>query len=266
MEHQWSQYPQKHQQDDFLEFSHPHNTMNSVAVVPPTTSLYPETDTLQQLKHGFSKMMMTMERLEQRLNRLEQTTNQILKNQQETLQVPFMSQSEIDRARQVAEQMEQDSSVAKQLQAAYNKEIELRKSMSSYPIQQNQQKMADCPICGVRVNPMDLEVHVDQCLEMFSNDPKKEAEVKDTKKKIESGFFSKLFKKTETTKVVTTQTATAPIHGGNNQEMSQGYYPPFAYPPFPNQPMQPAPNMPMMMPMYMYPSYPHTHITTALQE
>jgi len=65
------------------------------------------------------------------------------------------------------------------------------------------------------VNQVDLEVHVDACLEMFSNDPKKEAEVRDTKKKVENGFFSKLglMKKTKTetttTKVISTHPSSA---------------------------------------------------------
>jgi len=281
MEH-WSNNMPSYPQDDLL-FSQPQqpnpsmSTNSIVSSVVAPSSLYPE-DTLQQLKHGFSKMMMTMERLEQRLTRLEQTTTSILKNQQETLQVPFMSQTDIDRARQAAEQLEQDTSVAKQLQAAYNKEVELRKNKSSSH-QSMSMQLSECPICGTRVSQMDLEVHVDQCLEMFSNDPKKEAQVQDTKKKIESGFFSKLFKKTETTKVVTTQSATAPMHhdmrnDGQQEGMIPGpnFYPPFAYPPPFNHQMQ-APNghgMPMMMPMYMhpsmYPQYPQSHMTTSLQE
>jgi len=268
--------------------------MNSVPnnMVTTSNSLYPDTDSLQQLKVGMAKMMQTMERLEQRLNRVEQTTTQILKTQQETLQVPFMSQSELDKARQVAEQMEQDTNVAKQLQAAYNKETEVRKNASSSTTvsQYHSPSLTDCPICGVRVSQADLEVHVDNCLEMFSNDPKKEAQVRETKKKMETGFFGKFFKstKTETTKVVSTthqtSSATAPIPSDNshNEAMMSmpNIYPPFGYPyttHHPHSPPQVHPNSnhsninnggmpPMMMPMYMYPSYPATHMTTHLQE
>lgn len=268
--------------DEFSEFNNNTTTMSSVQPVqpvPPSTGLYPDADALQSLKNGFAKMMSTMERLEQRLNRLEITTNQILKNQQETLQVPFMSQAEIDKARQVAEQLEQDTNVAKQLQAAYNKETEVRKHASPY---QSQYMMSsDCPICGVRVNQFDLEAHVDQCLQMFSNDPKKEAQVKETKKKVESGFFSKLFKGP---KIVDSEKpsskASSSTPSGNNRDidtpdermMNNGYPYPFAYPPFPGNPhgphghgMVPPPNMPMMMPMYMYPQYPQSHMTTHLE-
>jgi len=289
MEH-WPNY-----QDDFVDFKSPTSNPNVVSSIPPSTSnslatistpIYPEVDALLQLKQGFSKMMMTMERLEERISRVERTTNQILKNQQETLQVPFMSQGDLDKARQVAEQMEQDTVVAKQLQAAYNKEIELRKKQTQ--TQQHQSViLSDCPICGVRVNQMDLEVHVDNCLQMFSNDPRKAEEVKDTRKKVESGFFARLFKtntstKTTETKVTTTTQSSTPTDN-YHEGMIPNYYPPpshtshhpqFGYPQFSPPPSSMnmthhgnnSNGMPMMMPMYMYPSYPATHMTTQLQE
>jgi len=144
---------------------------------------------LKQLTVGFNRMLGILERLEHRIQNVEQTTNQILKNQQESFQVPFMSQSDIDQARSAAELLERDSSVAKQLQAAYNKEAEVRRNNFSAS-----QSLVECPICGVRVNGVDIEVHVDQCLEMFSNDPKKETQVQDAKKKIDQGFFSRFIK------------------------------------------------------------------------
>jgi len=258
-----------------------HSTSNSLVPMNSTDrSFEMDNDTLQQLKVGFAKMMATLERLEQRIQRVEQTTSLILKNQQEVFQVPFMSQTEIDQARQAAEQLERDSSVAKQLQAAYNKEVEVKKNLVH--VQNNSMALYECPICGVRVNAMDLEVHVDNCLEMFSNDPKKEAQVQDVKKKMDQGFFSRFMKtskKTETTTKVTTtstssardpQSATAPLLGDQEGMMNgqQGYFNPgFAYPPFASPHMSPnQTHPPMMMPMYMYPSYPATHMTTSLQE
>jgi len=242
----------------------------------------PTQETLQQLKVGFVKMMSTLERLEQRISRVEQTTSQILKTQQETLQVPFMSQTEVNQARRVAEQMEQDTNVAKQLQAAFNKEVEVKKNVTrTTSYNHTPMQLSECPICGVRVNQVDLEVHVDACLEMFSNDPKKEVEVRDTKKKVESGFFQKLgiLKKTKTetttTKVISNHpsSATAPLlsdHEGLMQHNPNFYSGGFAYPPFPHNSAingQGNSNMPpMMMPMYMYPTYPSTHMTTHLQE
>jgi len=226
-------------------------------------------DTLQQLKLGFAKIMTVLERLEQRITKVEQTTSQILKNQQEVFQVPFMSQTEIDQARNIAEQLERDNTVAKQLQAAFNKETELKKSRGN--------ALHECPICGVRVNDVELEVHVDKCLEMFSNDPKKEAQLKDAKTKIESGFFSKVFglnkvNKTETTTTTTktvSQSAIPPTFSMEHDAMgnpNQNMYGYGGYSPYQGSPrMSPnmSPNMnggnaPMMMPMYMYPSYPVT--------
>jgi len=163
--------------------------------------------------------------------------------------------------------------VAKQLQAAYNKEIEVKKNMGSTNASYHMPAQhSDCPICGVRVNVMDLEVHVDNCLQMFSNDPKKQVEVRDTKQKMEKGFFGKLWNfnsvqktKTETTKVTTTQSS-AP-HEIHNEGMQNFYPSPYGYPQFPSHPHQGPNGMPpMMMPMYMYPSYPSTHMTTQLQE
>jgi len=222
---------------------------------------------LKQLSMGFNKMMTMLERLEQRVQRVEQSTAQILKNQQETFQVPFMSQSDIDSARQAAELLERDSSVAKQLQAAYNKEVEVRKSLSS-----TSQTKVECPLCGARVSGVDIEVHVDQCLEMFSNDPKKETQVQDAKKKMDQGFFSRFIKstpskktlektETTTTKVVTTTStgkseASAPLLGDPN---NVGFYPtpmPYPFPPAFASPNGQQSPQPMMMPMYMYPSYP----------
>jgi len=275
MDH-WSNVPQ----DDFLEFKPtypqtqvPSNNFVSTALTTnPEKSSYVESDTIEQLKIGFSKMVATMERLEQRLNRVEQTTSLILKNQQETLQVPFMSQSDLDKARQVAEQLEHDTNVAKQLQAAYNKETEVKKNTSGYAYP----TITDCPVCGVKVASMELQAHVEQCLEMFSNDPKKQVQVQETKKKVDQGFFGRMLKfnststKTET-KVTTQHQATA-----SPSDMNEGVTPvspPYAYPNFgyPNMPYQhnqpgntSAPQI--MMPMYMYPSYPHTHMTTHLQE
>jgi len=272
---------------------HQHNPVrsNSGSLVPlghssGNSQSSMDMDTLQQLKAGFVKMMATLERLEQRMQRVEQTTSQILKNQQEVFQVPFMSQTEIDQARNAAEQLERDSSVAKQLQAAYNKEVEVKKTLH---VHGNSMMLYECPICGVRVNSNDLEVHVDNCLEEFSDDPKKEVQVQEVKKKMDQGFFSRFIKtskKTETTKVTTTtssssskdpQSATAPLLGDHEgMNANPGYYHPgFAYPPFPNNGQHPQMTMggnnmqshaPMMMPMYMYPSYPATHMTTSLQE
>jgi len=242
--------------DDFLEFQRKPQTQ---IISSPKVS-YPDIDSIQQLKAGFAKMLTTMERLEQRLNRVEQNTTQILKNQQETLQVPFMSQSDIDKARKVAEQLEQDTNVAKQLQAAYNKEVEVKKSMTPQP---TKVMNSECPICGVRVNQMDLEIHVDNCLEMLSHDPRNQVELKDAKKKIETGFFSKLLKRTTSkteTKIITEESATAPLLSHYSQEtegiMNSGYYPPFSYPQYPQNGHS---NQPVMMPMYMYPSYPPNH-------
>jgi len=220
-----------------------------------------------------TRMMSMLERLEQRINRVEQVSNQILKNQQESFQVPFMSQKEIDTARTLAEQLEQDTTVAKQLQAAYNKEVEVRKHQGGHMMYA---MAADCPICGGRVAQTDLEAHVDQCLEMFSNDPKKETAVKDTKQKVENGFFSRMFNgkhktETTTTKVVQRTSSTTSVPNDSANASANSMYPTYPmYPPgfhpsmmaMPNggQGMQMAmPNgMPMMMPMYMMPGYGQT--------
>lgn len=288
MDHWNNQVPQ----DDFLEFkpTYPHTqsispTPSSVSnsVVVPPSSLYPDPDALQQLKLGFAKMMETMERLEKRLNRVEQTTTQILKNQQETLTVPFMSQSELDKARVVAEQLEQDTNVAKQLQAAYNKETEIKKNLGggqSQIAQYHGYGAQECPLCGARVSQMEIQHHVDQCLGMFQDDPKKQAQVAETKKKVDQGFFGRMLKfnttstKTETKVTTQQQTTAAPSDMTENT-----MHPPYAYPPSfgypqvsyahaPSQHGQPPGNAmaPMMMPMYMYPSYPNTHMTTQLHD
>jgi len=257
-------YHLPHSQDDFFDFEKKNSTFSATSPSlsrrsPTLTQNVPsvpnDNESLQQLKQGLGKVLSTMERLEQRITRLEQTANTILKNQQEVLQVPFMSQVDIDRARLAAEQLEQDSSVAKQLQAAYNKEVEVRKSTSTYSA-----RLSDCPICGVRVNQMELESHVDQCLELFSDDPKKEIQVQETKKKMETGFFGRLFKtttKTETTKVVST--SPPPTSTQRPDSNSQSLYPGYGYNPYPNMNQQSGngQNVPVMMPMYMYPSYPH---------
>jgi len=247
------------------------DTLTQSLVLSPSSS-HRDVETLQKLSIGMAKMIATMERLEQRLNKVEMTTSQILKNQQETLQVPFMSQTEIDKARLVAEQLEQDTNVAKQLQATYNKEIEMRKK--TIVTTNNSVILSECPICGVRVNQMDLEVHVDNCLEMLSHDPKKEQEAK---KKIEQqnpGFFSRFLKKTktyETTKVTTTE-STAPLLSKSESDHNEmtNFYPNYGFMPPQQQGMSHMPpqhhqqqqqhsqgQFPMMMPMYMqYPQYP----------
>jgi len=266
MENHWSSSPNSYvppsTSDDFFEFnkSAPNNSI--VQVSPPQSQASMDSESLNQLKLGFAKMMQTMERLEQRLNRVEQTTNQILKNQQEVLTTPFMSQTELDQARKVAEQLEHDTSVAKQLQAAYNKEVEVRKAAAAM--------MSQCPLCGARVSQLEIESHVDKCLEMFSSDPKKQVEVKETKQKVESGFFSRLYKttssKTEKTKVISNMppSSNTPLlsdqdNGQHQMMVSPGsYYPPqFAYPSYPpysGSPHQPPhqPHPQMIMPMYMY--------------
>eukprot|EP01114_Cavostelium_apophysatum_P023491 TRINITY_DN886_c0_g1_i1.p1 TRINITY_DN886_c0_g1~~TRINITY_DN886_c0_g1_i1.p1 ORF type:complete len:324 (+),score=75.95 TRINITY_DN886_c0_g1_i1:153-1124(+) len=239
-----------------------------VPVQPQQQSSF-DPEALNSMRNTMTRMMSMLERLEQRINRVEQVSNQILKNQQESFQVPFMSQKEIDTARSLAEQLEQDTSVAKQLQAAYNKEVEVRKHSGG---QMMYAMAADCPICGARVNQTDLEMHVDQCLEMFSNDPKKQVEVKDTKQKVESGFFSRMFNKTKTetttsTKVVQrtsstttpsfTNEANSPASSANGMYPAYPMYPPGFHPmAMPNgQGMQMPNGMPMMMPMYMMPGY-----------
>jgi len=243
----------------------PHNPQ------PQVSSQQLVEETLNQLKLGFSKMMSTLERLESRMTKVEQVTTQILKNQQEVLQVPFMSQSDLDNARQAAEQLERDTTVAKQLQAAFNKESEVKRTT----FRQSSQGASDCPICGIRVGNYDLESHVDKCLELFSNDPKKEVQVKETQKKVEQGFFAKMFKgaKTETKETTTTTTktvsthATAPNHEVDQLNQSFNYF--GGYQPYmmgSPQHQHPHGQTPMVMPMYMYPSYPNTHMTTQLQD
>jgi len=248
------------------DYFDPRNTVNSQHMQSIPRQYDPTTEALEQLKAGFSKMMTMLERLEQRITKVEQSTSQILKNQQETLTVPFMSQSEVDQARKIAEQMENDTNVARQLQAAYNKEVEVKKSITSY----TPTLTSECPICGARVSQLDLEAHVDSCLDTFSDDPKKQVEVKETKKKMESGFFSKLIginkttkTKTETTTKITSNqpSATAPLL--SDYDTHHHIYPQF-YPPIQNGTNSNAP--PMMMPMYMYPTYPATHMTTSLQD
>jgi len=231
---------------------------SNLNIVPVQQPSQPSLDqeVLNHLRTGMTRMMAILERLEQRISRVEQSTSQILKNQQESFQVPFMSQKEIDNARQLAEQLEQDSSVAKQLQAAYNKEVEVKKR-SGHPMM-----LAECPVCGARVSQLELEGHVEQCLDMFSNDPKKQVEVKDTKQKMETGFFGKFFNKTKTE----TTTTTKVISRSNSTNMPEqeatphGIYPTYGYPQFMPAPqnMHSINGVPMMMPMYMYPGYPGT--------
>jgi len=258
MENQWSSsYAPPTQSDDFFEFSK--STPSSIVPVPAPSQASVDTESLNQLKLGFSKMMQMMERLETRLNRVEQSTTQILKNQQEVLNAPFISQSELEQARKVAEQMEHDDRVAKQLQAAYNKEVEVRKSTAAYSTM-----MGQCPICGARVNQMELELHVNKCIEMFSSDPKKQVEVKETKQKAEAGFFSRLYKtektKTEKTKVISNMppSSSTPLLSDQDQHgmmvnPSSYYPPPFAYPSYPQYSGSPhQPHQMPMMPMYMY--------------
>jgi len=235
------------------------SALNIVPSIPQPQPSY-DSEVLNHLRNGMTRVMATLERLEQRMNRVEQVTNQVLKNQQESFQVPFMSQKEIDNARSLAEQLEQDTSVAKQLQAAYNKEIEIRKHSAPAVV------LAECPVCGVRVNQMELEHHVEQCLDEFSSDPKKQVEVKETKQKMETGFFGKFFNKTKTetttsTKVISSRSnsnASFPEEGNPQNYPSYGY--PFMNPQQMNamqmQQMQSMNGMPMMMPMYMYPGYP----------
>lgn len=229
----------------------------------PQAQFQPQTQTsfdpevITQLTNGMSRMMAILERLEQRISRVEQSTSQILKNQQESFQVPFMSQKEIDTARTLAEQLEQDTSVAKQLQAAYNKEVEVKKRTSVYPMM-----LAECPMCGARVAQNELEVHVEKCLDMFSNDPQKEIQVKETKQKMETGFFGKFFNKTKTettttTKVLSRSNSNAVMPEHSSEMAQQGLYPAYAYPQFAqNQHNMNINGVPMMMPMYMYPGYP----------
>jgi len=262
----WSSYPQVEEYLDVSKMSMNSN-IPSNAITPVQSNSSIQDETLQQLKFGLAKMMSTMERLEQRLNRVEQTTSTILKNQQETLQVPFMSQTDLDKARQVAEQLEHDTNVAKQLQAAYNKEAEVKKTTTSISYQAP--RLAECPLCGGRFAQPELEGHVNQCLELFSSDPKKEKQVAQVKQQKESGFFGKFFdfhktSKTETTKVITRTTsssssATAPLlTSQENEGMMQNFYPsPYGYPQFNNTNNG---GVPMMMPMYMYPTYPSTHM------
>jgi len=273
MENHWSSssYAPPPSSDDFFEFNKPAPS-SIVPVVSSPSQASLDSESLNQLKLGFSKMMQTMERLEQRLNRVEQTTTQILKNQQEVLTAPFMSQTELDHARKVAEQLEHDTSVAKQLQAAYNKETEVRKNLASYSTM-----MGQCPLCGARVNQMELESHVEKCLELFSSDPKKQVEVKETKQKAEAGFFSRLYKtsKTEKTKVISNMppSANTPLlseHDGQQMMVNPSSYypPPFAYPSYPpysGSPHQPPHQPPhqMMMPMYMY--HPGMHGTPNIE-
>jgi len=250
MENQWSSsyVPSS---DDFYEFSK--SSPSSLIPAVSSSQASVDSESLNQLKLGFAKMMQTMERLEQRLNRVEQTTTQILKNQQEVLTAPFISQNELEQARKVAEQMEHDDRVAKQLQAAYNKEAEVRKTVTSYSTM-----MSQCPICGARVSQMELESHVDKCLEMFSNDPKKQVEIKETKQKAEAGFFSRLYKtsKTEKTKVISNiPPSSTPLLSDQDHMMvnpSSYYPPPFAYPSYPAYSGSPQPHQMPMMPMYMY--------------
>jgi len=213
MEHWNSITPIYQQQENFdTKLTSPVLQRNSVVTTSSVVSNpYSNLDeTMNSLKSSMNKMMTSLERMEQRLNRVEQTTNQILKNQQEVLQAPFISQHELDNARKVAEQFEQDSAVAKQLQAAYNKEIEVRKNMAPRHTQQWQtvqtpmmqvamNQAGQCPICGGRFAMNVLENHVQQCLDQFSEDPKKEIEIQETKKKMETGFFGRLIKSTKTT-------------------------------------------------------------------
>jgi len=250
--------------EEFFQYSKSSSTVNSLPNFhsnnTPANSIVSSTydpEVLNQLKDGMTRMISILERLEQRVNRVEQATSQILKNQQETFQVPFMSQKEIDTARSLAEQLEQDTSVAKQLQAAYNKEVDLKKRSGG------QTTLAECPVCGTRVNQVDLESHVGKCLDLFSDDPKKEIEVKETKQKMETGFFGKFFNKTKT-ETTTTKVISRSNSSADPEAMSPGLYPPYGYPQFANaqfsnpqfanaQFVPQNMNTPMMMPMYMYP-------------
>jgi len=276
MEH-WNNPAPLHQQDDFFDVVKTSPMLSRTSIVtsisdnnaltqiplPSVPSSY-DTEALNSLKMGMAKMMSAMDRLEQRLNRVEQTTSQILKNQQEVLQVPFISQSELDTARKAAEQLEQDTAVAKQLQAAYNKEVEVRKSSSSFQYHtptpnHSMNQIGQCPICGSRMmSNGELEAHVEKCLDQFSSDPKKELAVQDTKKKMETGFFGRTFgiKSTKTTETkVISSPATAPSMDHDGMMVNpNNYYPPQAF----GYPMMMHPQMQHQMmapPNGYWPSY-----------
>jgi len=243
MEHWNSITPIYQQQENFdTKLTSPVLQRNSVVTTSSVVSNpYSNLDeTMNSLKSSMNKMMTSLERMEQRLNRVEQTTNQILKNQQEVLQAPFISQNELDNARKVAEKFEKDSAVAKQLQAAYNKEIEVRKNMAPRHTQQWQtvqtpmmqvamNQAGQCPICGGRFAMNVLENHVQQCLDQFSEDPKKEIEIQETKKKMETGFFGRLIKSTKTTEKTKVISQNSPLLGEHEMVVNPNNYYPQSY-------------------------------------
>jgi len=206
----------------------------------------------------FDRMVTWMESIDKRLSRLEVTTNELQKNQQ-TLQqklnstpshapsmvpsmVPYflppqsttsvptasahealpISTYELETATKMQQTLDSDAELAKKLQAEF--ETETKKKTETPKIVQE-----ECPVCQKKVNSKEFNDHVNECLDKASKDDKA----------VQSGFFSRFFKKTETptpapekaevplAKKPTGTTAT------QSQTQTQQMTPPPMYPTFP---------------------------------
>jgi hypothetical protein len=235
---------------------------------------------LNQVQNSLEKMNLFMERFDKRLTSLESTAQTILKNQKANGQddlSSFFGKNELDTLKKMQEQMESDMELAKRLQAEMEKETKQRETpkpklitstptptprpMSTVTATPSPSSMQECPICTQRVPFLELEYHVNQCLEggigdsgkvdpsqqekgsfwkrMFGPGPKKPDEANNQLVvRTTSGGKPQAGKSLPTPQV----TQSMPMYPGTQGE----YYQPFVYrAPYPQAPQ-------MMPPMYGY--------------
>jgi len=130
-----------------------------------------------QVQTHFEKFNSFMDRIDKRLSSLESTAQSILKNQKTSNPDDlsgYIAKTELESLRKMQEQMETDFEVAKRMQADIDSKFqkekqETEKKRSSTTTRKDTtpppSSMQDCPICGSKVPFLELEFHVNQCLE-----------------------------------------------------------------------------------------------------
>jgi len=244
---------------------------------------------VQTYMDRMSKMMMAMDERMTRLETLmshnlfllhqqtvtaQQQQQQPKKTQEEDLEKALKEQVklELEHARKMQAQFEQDGEIAKKIQEQMDNEYFTEERKKFYtqpqttlsprpaftPARRPMPGFEECPVCLGHVNKSELEAHVYACLDGDKNIDASGKPKVDTADK--PGFLARLFgpKKEVSEERVSLVSQAQPIGGMEYPGHPGGMYPGISYPP-----MYPMPSSPYMHPaqapppVYYYVPQPH---------
>jgi hypothetical protein len=126
---------------------------------------------MDQMQQQFNKFMNFFEGVDRRLNKLEKATQEILSQQNSVVTVSY-DPTEVLQAAQQMQQEKTDEELARRLQEELNREEPKKTTPTPRPPEKKTEvkksvspTMNDCPVCGKKFSDLEIDEHVNTCLD-----------------------------------------------------------------------------------------------------